>query len=839
MKKFDFNGGWKFVKGCVPSLKVLQMYGKEAEDICLPHDAMIHELRNETTKNGGATGFYPGGTYTYFKTFSAPEAWADKTVMLEFEGVYETAMVYLNGVLVKTNRYGYSNFYADLTRYLKPGADNEVRVVADNASEQNSRWYTGSGIYRSVKLHLGELVQIPADGVRATTRDADREVAVVGFATAIHNLSRQKKKLTVSVTLTDSDGNRFADEIHLTSFAGSENKIYQQITIPAPRLWSCESPHLYECVVRVADGEKVWDEEHFCYGIRKLSLDAVRGLQINGQTVKLRGTCVHHDNGLLGAATHEAAELRKCELLRAAGFNSVRSSHQPADKAFLDACDKVGLLVMDEMIDMWTNHKNDHDFAFSFPDEWRGIAERMVAKDYNHPSVILYSVGNEIAEIGTERGAEINRMLCNYLKELDGTRFTTNGMNALNAAGASIYPILKELAPLMNRNADPAGTNDSSGSNAMNSFMKLMEGEAGDAFAVHPTVTEVLRESSESMDIIGLNYLTGRHLLDGKLYPNKCVLGTETFPADIARLWRVVCSSNQVLGDFTWTGYDYLGEAGCGIFYYDERANFGSHYPDRAAYIGDLDLTGSRRPISFLREIVYGLRREPYIAVERVDKFGRKHTRTPWMLKDNISSWTWRGYEGQQANVDVYSPSEYVELSLNGTLLGRERVNPDTFTASFQITYQPGELKAVGLTGDTVDGEYCIRTAADDASLQLDVYQNGVTSAAGRLAFISVSHTDSSGVKDHQTEHDISVAVEGNGRLLALGSANPSSEGNYFDTVTRTFNGCCMAVVAFGDSESGTVVEVVSDGTTHKRIMLEYETSAVHPSGSHLSDPAR
>lgn len=200
------------------------------------------------------------------------------------------------------------------------------------------------------------------------------------------------------------------------------------------------------------------------------------------------------------------------------------------------------------------------------------MIKHMVDKDYNHACVILYSVGNEIQEIGTERGAEINRMLCNAFKELDATRFTTNGMNALNAAGAKVYPVMQELAPLIRKDAGEAGTNDNSGSNAINSFMKLMEGEAGDAFAVHPIVTEVLEESSESMDIIGFNYLTGRHLLEGELHPNKCVLGTETFPADIARLWKVVNSSKRVLGDFTWTGYDYLGEAGCGIFITMERA---------------------------------------------------------------------------------------------------------------------------------------------------------------------------------------------------------------------------------------------------------------------------
>lgn len=820
MKKHDFNRDWKFVKGCIPSLKVLQMYGKEAEEICLPHDAMIYEERSTQTKNGGAAGFYPGGVYTYFKTFFVPAEWEDRTILLEFEGVYRTAMVYINGILVKTNLYGYSNFYACLTRYLEFGADNEVKVVADNASEENSRWYTGSGIYRGVSLYVGEQVQIPVDGIRLTTKDADCEAAVVECATDIYNLSTKKKKLTVSVMLTDDSGSAFCDEIHLTSFAGAKNKVYQSLTIPKPRLWSCDTPHLYRCTVRVADDDRVWEEQEFHYGIRKLSLDAVRGLQINGVSVKLQGTCVHHDNGILGAAAHEAAELRKCELIKAAGFNSVRSAHNPAGKAFLDACDKVGLLVMDELTDMWTIHKNNNDFAFSFLDEWQEIVRHMVAKDYNHPSVILYSVGNEIQEVGTERGAEINRMLCNYFKELDATRFTTNGMNALNAAGAKIYPILQELAPLIRKDAGDAGTNDSSGSNAMNSFMKLMEGEAGDVFAVHPIITEVLRESSESMDIIGLNYLTGRHLLDNKLYPNKCVLGTETFPADIARLWSVVRASSQVLGDFTWTGYDYLGEAGCGIFYYDERSNFGSHYPDRAAYIGDIDLIGNRRPISYLREIVYGLRKAPYIAVERVDKFGRKHSRTPWMLKDNLASWTWRGYEGQPANVDVYAASEYVELFLNGTLLGRERVNPDTFTASFQVTYQPGELKAVGYTGDCVDGEYMLSTASEKTRLHLNVYQNTVVSAAGRLAFLSISYTDQSGVKNMQIEHEVSVKVTGSARLLALGSANPSSEGNYFDAATRTFDGCCMAVVAYADSENDADIEVMTDGSDCTNVRL-------------------
>jgi hypothetical protein len=384
----------------------------------------------------------------------------------------------------------------------------------------------------------------------------------------------------------------------------------------------------------------------------------------------------------------------------------------------------------------------------------------------------------------------------------------------LNAAGAKMYPIMQELAPLIQGDSASTGTNDTSGSNAINSAMKLMEGKAGEAFSVHPIITSVIQESTESMDIIGLNYLTGRHLLENELHPNKCVLGTETFPADIARLWRVVNASNQVLGDFTWTGYDYLGEAGCGIFYYDGKANFGSNYPDRAAYIGDMDLIGTRRPISYLREIVYGLRKTPYIAVERVDKVGKTYSKTPWMLKDNISSWTWYGYEGTMTTVDVYSPSEKVELFLNNTSLGVVNVDKETFTASFKVEYQPGVLKAVGYTQGVIDGEFVLKTALQSTQPTFDIFK-----ADERISFITISFADENNICNYQQEHEVSIKAD-NGVLLGFGSANPSSEGNYFDNVATTFDGKIMAVIMAVDGNRAVGIELVVDGKDEARCSI-------------------
>ena len=349
-----------------------------------------------------------------------------------------------------------------------------------------------------------------------------------------------------------------------------------------------------------------------------------------------------------------------------------------------------------------------------------------------------------------------------------------------------------------------------------------MVGETADKMACHPTMTEIIREASESMDIIGLNYLTGRHELEKELHPNKTVLGTETFPADIVRLWDIVKRNHHVLGDFTWTGYDYLGEAGCGVFYYDGTQNFNGVYPDRIAYIGDINLIGYRRPISYLREIVYGLRKAPYIAVERVDKHGITHSQTAWMLKDNVASWTWPGYEGKPANVDIYSGADEVELFLNGASLGRKPAGKAAgFTASYEMSYESGELVAVSYENGVESGRHTLQTAETEVQLCAVCEEKELKANGSDLAFITVKLTDKCGIENIFAQKEITVAVEGKGVLQGFGSADPRAIGSYDDTTWKTFDGEVMAVIRSTDEAGDIRVTFSADGCESKTVDIK------------------
>lgn len=804
MRRLNFNDGWQVEKGSAASMLSSFLGNEQAKSVHLPHDAMILEERKADTPNGAQTGFYPGGQYIYQKNLFAPAEWKEKTVCLEFEGVYQNAAVYINGALAASNFYGYSNFYVDLNPWLNFGADNKIKVIADNTMEPNSRWYTGSGIYRNVGLWIGEKVHIPQEGLRLTTLDASEESAVVEAEIRLKNAGSVREKVLLTVTF-EKDGKDVLSERQTVYLSpGSSETARCSICIPNPGLWSCEDPQMYTCAVTAECAGKMPDEVRTHFGIRTLSLDTMHGLRINGKTVKLRGACIHHDNGILGAATLESAELRRCRQLKEAGFNSIRSSHHPISKAMLDACDKTGMLVMDELSDMWTIHKNPYDFALHFQDCWEETVERMVAKDYNHPCVILYSVGNEISEAGSEAGAMINRKLCNRFHELDRTRYTTNALNGLMAAGYRLRSIMQDVfSRFGNPNASGGGNQD--GSNGFNSFMSLMEGERGEYFSTHPLLTEALEGCSSSCDIIGLNYLTGRHVMERELHPNKTVLGTETYPADIVRLWGIVKRYPHVLGDFTWTGYDYLGEAGCGIFHYDGKANFSSIYPERTAYIGDLDLIGYRRPISYLREIVYGLRKQPYIAVERVSRYGKPCAKTPWMHKDNISSWTWTGFEGKPAVVDIYADAQEVELFLNGRSLGKKPTGEACgFTATYETVYEPGELLAVSYENGEETGRFTLYTAKETIQLLAEADRHELAANGEDLAFITVKLVDEDGVENLYASRKVHVSVEGAGALAGFGSADPQALGSYQDTAWETYDGYVMAVVRAG-TDAGTI----------------------------------
>lgn len=829
MIRQNFNHYWKCFDGSASFLEKLQFSQSNTAMLTLPHDAMIHEKRDPNTQNGAQTGFYPGGNYEYVKTFDAPIDWQKKTVIVEFEGVYQTAMVYLNDCLVGTNYYGYSNFYVTLDRYLEYGKANTLKVIADNAAEKNSRWYSGSGIYRNVKLLIGSRVHVPADGLRIRTYDISKESAMVEVETAIRNISKTKEKIRVRLEITQDGSVVYEENTAITVFGDTDDQIQQRFCLLQPKLWDCEDPALYECYLALYAGETLLDEVRETFGIRKLEIDAIHGLRINGKQIKLRGSCIHHDNGIIGAATFEAAEERKCLLLKKAGFNSIRSAHHPASKAFLDACDRHGMLVMDELYDMWTNHKNIHDHALYFSDTWEEDIARMIAKDYNHPCVILYSIGNENFELGTDRGKELNRILANKIRQLDRSRYVTNGIHGLTSVPGKMEAIIQDIQKQMlsaKSNQLHAASKEElesgEGSSALNSYTDILTGEIGQMFACHPFVTAGVEELIQPLDVIGYNYFAGRHAFEINSHPQKAVLGTESYPSELVRIWKDVKRHNHILGDFTWTGYDYLGEAGAGIFYYDGRVNFGSYYPDRLAYLGDINLVGYRKPISYLREIAFGLCKGPYIAVERVDRHGIPRSQNPWMLKDNIASWTWPGYEGKPAVIDVYADAEEVELFCNGRSLGRKKAGEERgYTATFEAVYEAGELLAVSYDQGVQTGHCVLKTATEMIALSVAADRTVLRANANDLAFITVKLVDPNGTENLFAKKQVTVEVSGAGTLQGFGSADPQSEASYNDTTWETFDGYLLAAVRSGMTTGDICVTFRAEGCQTQSIILK------------------
>lgn len=820
MQCHNFNEDWTFEKADQADRLKAFYRNCNAVAVTLPHDAMIREKRDKGCPSGAQSGFYPGGVYTYEKKFMAQNEWKKQDVFLEFEGIYGIARVWINGSLAAVNRNGYMGFSVDLKPWISYEHENIIRIDVDNSKQPNSRWYSGSGIYRDVNLRTGKGVYISHDKLRITTLSVNDDMAVLEVCAQLKNIIGHGLEAECLIEIK-KDGQKAASNTQRVVFRSEQMQTVRvQIPIEQPKKWSPAQPVLYECHITTRCDDEICDEAVSNFGIRVLALDPVHGLQINGETVKLRGTCIHHDNGVIGAETFKEAEWYRCKRLKEAGFNAIRSAHHPMSRAMLDACDHIGMLVMDELTDMWDKEKNTYDFSDIFEDEYNQWINHMVEKDYNHPSVIIYSVGNEIQEAGTKQGAWINRMLCNKFHELDNTRYTTNALNGLNCAGRRLGFIMRDVAEKFGM--DSHGSGSGGGSNALNSFMSLMSGEKGEFFAKHPLVSEALEECSQSCDITGLNYLSGRYELEHELHPAKTVLGTETYPADIENLWKLVETYPHVIGDFTWTGYDYIGEAGVGIFHYDGNANFTSIYPERLGYIGDIDLIGNRRPISYFREIVYGLTDKPYIAVERLEHAGQTAGKTAWMFKDNISSWTWKGFEGTTANVDVYSSGDEVELFLNDKSLGRKPAGRENhFTASYEVPYEPGTLKAVAYQKDRKLGEYVLSTAKSVTKLKVC----RVTENERNIAYIKIWLVDDNGTINSQEAEKrlLHASVVGNGVLEGFGTANPSSEEDYFSDSVTTFDGSALAAVRWKNvkSKEPAVLKVWTDDGCQVMINIE------------------
>lgn len=795
MKSILWNSGWKFWKD-TDSFALVWNISDKAHDVELPHDAMISEKAQANSVNGANTGFRDAECYTYVKLFECPKDWAAKTTRVVFEGVYMNAFVYLNGQFVAKSPSGYATFSADLTPFLRFGSQNELRVLLRAGAMPNSRWYSGAGIYRDVYLLQGEKCRIAENGVKIVTESAG-EISVIRAEMTVENMSDSAQELQVSTAIRFKNDTVSTENTVIFVRAGEKRTVFQRIAIENAQLWSDTEPNLYDMRVILQkigeNGGEIIDEAEEKFGIRTVFADAKRGLLVNGTAVKLRGACVHHDSGILGAATYEDAEFRRVKILKSAGFNAIRSAHQPISQAMLRACDELGVFVMDEFSDMWNRMKSNYDYGLFFEEWWQTDVTAMVNKDFNHPSVILYSIGNEIPEIGTNGGSEYAHRIADFVRSLDASRLTTAGINGVFAASDAIGKIIGEV---MSGEAQSDG-----GGGNVNDFMTVMDSHI-DKIVVHPEISARLDKACAALDVAGYNYMTARYELDAKTRKNRVIVGSETYPPDIARNWREVLKFPSVIGDFTWTGWDYIGEAGVGIPAYTAgEGGFGARFPAQLAYCGDIDLLGNRRPMSFLREIVFGLRSAPYIAVQNPRHFGETLLKTPWILSHIERSFSYADCVGKKAIVEVFSAGDETELFVNGKSQGKKQAGEAVdYRVFYEITLESGELCAVSYQNGSIIGKDVLYSSHGAKQIVVCTEEQTKTDT---LVFVNIELHDAAGNLETDDDRELSIQVEGGAKLIAFGSADPKTAYSYTASTTKTFFGKALAVLK-RTTDSGT-----------------------------------
>ena len=760
--------------------------------VTLPHDAMLAEPRTAISAGGTNTGWYEGYDYEYQRTLTVPENELADTHILEFEGVYHNAEVWLNGQKAAFRPYGYTNFYVDCAPYLHAG-ENELRVIARNADQPNSRWYSGAGIYRPVQLWKARGAHITLNGVKIRTLSLQPAIVEV----------RVKTTAPGTVRLTVDDLPAMQQE--------SDGEAVFTLTLDNARLWTPETPNLYTCRVSFAD-----DEVTETFGVRKVEW-GTDGFLLNGKRYIIQGACIHHDNGLLGAVCDPDAVARKVRLLKENGYNAIRSAHNPCSKALLTECDRQGMLVMDEYIDHWYIHKTEHDYVDYFNDWWRQDLTDMVEKDYNHPCVVLYSTGNEVSETAQKRGIALTKEMTDFLHGLDDSRPVTCGVNIffnfLSSIGFGVYSDEKakkeaERAEKAKQRGEKAAKKKAVGSQFFNNLAGLLGDEFMKRGATLHGCDVKTRDAFANMDIAGYNYGIYRYKHDLKKYPQRLILGSETFCNDAYKFRELAKQEPRLVGDFVWAGMDYLGEVMVGSWEYADYAEAFDGGPGWvSAGSGRIDLTGKPLGEALYTRVALEADNGPYIAVCPVNHTGDRHSPSAWKMTNAMPSWSWTGCEERKANVEVYARAARVELVLNGHTVGSKTLKNDCL-ARFSIPYESGTLEAVSYdAADHEIGRCKLQSAGGTTRLTLDAEEPTVK--PGHLCYIRLRYTDKNGITKPLVRGNIQVQVRG-GTLVGLGSACPFNKHSYLDSETDTYYGEALAIVRMGDGDAMTIA--ASDG---------------------------
>jgi beta-galactosidase len=741
-----FDDDWQFTRN-----------GKTV-GVNLPHDWDIFDSPDpETGATGTGGGWFHGGKGEYRKTFRTP---GGDVVKLLFEGVYQRAEVYVNGQKAGQHGYGYTPFTVDITPYVyRDKRPNEVVVRVDNSAQPNCRWYSGSGIYRHVWLQSLPALHLAENGIFVTTPEVKNGRATVQVEVTLMNESCSEQQATLEVE---------GQQRQVVLKAGESKPVTFSYVVENPRLWSPDTPHLYTAKVLLKNrsSQQLFEQK---YGIRTFSFDAEHGFRLNGKPMLLNGACVHHDDGVLGAMAFDAAEIRKVRLMKEAGFNLIRTSHNPTTRAFLDACDSLGMLVIGEAFDGWRTAKLKYDYSTLIDSCYREDIHAMVMRDRNHPSIISWSIGNEVIERKEIRVVTTARQLKQAILEKDATRPVTEALCAWDRDW------------------------------------------------------EIYDPHFEVLDVAGYNYMIFKHRTDHQRDPKRVMWQTESYPRDAFRNWATVADNAYVVGDMVWTGLDYLGESGIGRYYYEgerpgESFAEGGQPDWHGAYCGDVDITGWRKPISHYREMLWNDTHGLYMAVKEPDGYHGTIKETMWSVWPTWESWNWAGWEGKPIEVEVYTKSPEVKLYLNDRLIGTKLVSRETqFKAVFKVPYEAGVLRA-----ESAGQSVTLATAGAPHHLRLTADRRMIAADGQDLAYVTVEVVDRDGRVCPDAAIACDAVVGSRGQLMAFASADLKDREPSTTAHAVTWKGRALLVVRSGKKRGKIDVSVKSSLPT-ARLTIQSE----------------
>jgi beta-galactosidase len=764
-----FDSGWRFHKGDANGADMPEFDDSKWRMLDVPHDWSIEDLNLEgatfpdvdpqpagpfTPDSPGdiSTGYVLGGIGWYRKTFHIEPEHFGRIVKITFDGVYMNADFWINGHHLGNHPYGYTAFSFDITPYLKQGEN--VLCVKVNNRRRNSRWYSGSGIYRHVWLSITDPLHINRSGLFVSTTEVDKNSSLISIGTTVINYYDHDKTFELETSIIDPSGKTIlSNRMNYELGTGVMEESNHNYDIKDPHLWSLDSPNLYLAEVKLVLNGKIVDQLSTTFGIRSIRFSIDKGFELNGMIVLLKGGNMHHDNGPLGSAAIDRAEYRRVELMKKFGFNAIRTSHNPPSRQFLDACDKLGILVLDESFDQWQRPKNPEDYNLYFDDWWEKDIESMVKRDRNHPSIIIWSIGNEINERGDSSGLHLTKVLSDKVKSLDPTRPVTAGICDFWEFPGRPW---KDTAP---------------------------------AF--------------ELLDIAGYNYQWQRYEKDHSNFPDRMIIGTESFALEAYDNWNMVKKHRWVMGDFLWTSMDYLGEAGIGNALLDGEEKT---WPWFNAYCGDIDLCGFKKPQSYYRDIVWDISKLE-IAVHKPIPVGRKEIVSRWGWPDELQSWNWAGYEGKLMKISVYTSCDSVVLALNKKKVKSiVMIDSMKFKSQVEVVFEPGDLSATGyINGKKI----CIRqlkTTGKVAGIRLIPDRTEILANRNDLAYITIEAIDESGLIVPDAEIVIDFEIQGAGELAGVGNGNPIDIKSFQQPLCKTFKGRCLLIVRPLEGKAGAIL---------------------------------